>query len=129
LLSPTSADDINRRLIGEIERAGGRVDGVFMCPHTPADQCDCRKPKPGLFLQAARQLSLDVQRSLAIGDRWFDLLAARAAGISRLGLVTTGLGAGELLLPRPPELETVPVYASLADALAELAVNGSGAIP
>ena len=121
LFSRAEADDINRRLLGEIERAGGRIDGVFICPHTPSDNCDCRKPKPGLFLQAAHQLSLDMPQSLAIGDRWFDLLAARAAGISRLGLVTTGLGASELLLPRPPEMETVPVFASLAEALAVLA--------
>ena len=53
LFSQAEAESINQRLIGEIERAGGRIDGVFMCPHTPNDGCDCRKPKPGLFMQAA----------------------------------------------------------------------------
>ncbi len=122
--SQAEADAINRRLIDEIERAGGRIDGVFICPHTPNDNCDCRKPKPGLFLQAARQLALDLPRSIAIGDRWFDLQAAHAAGVPRLALVKTGLGAGELLQPTPPELGEVSIYTSLAEAFEKLAENG-----
>jgi D-glycero-D-manno-heptose 1,7-bisphosphate phosphatase len=125
LFSQAEADSINQRLIGEIERAGGRIDGVFMCPHTPHDNCDCRKPKPGLFLQASRQLAIDLTRSIAIGDRWFDLQAAHAAGIPRLSLVKTGLGAGELLQPKPPILGEVSIYTTLAEAFEKLAESGN----
>lgn len=124
LFSQVEADAINQQLIGEIERAGGHIDGVFMCPHTPEENCNCRKPKPGLFLQAARQLSLELNSSIAIGDRWFDLQAAHAAGVPRLALVTTGQGARELLHPRPPELGEVPAYTTLSEALEDLVVNG-----
>ena len=44
----------NARLKVLIENAGGRVDGIFLCPHAPEAECDCRKPRPGLLLQAAK---------------------------------------------------------------------------
>jgi D-glycero-D-manno-heptose 1,7-bisphosphate phosphatase len=47
LISSEVAWAINRRLVSVIEDAGGRIDGVFMCPHAPQDRCACRKPKPG----------------------------------------------------------------------------------
>ena len=82
--------------------AGGvRLDGIYYCPHhTEASveeyrlDCDCRKPKPGMVLQAARDLDLDLPRSFVVGDRWLDVgLAARAG--TRGILVRTGYGATE----------------------------------
>ena len=86
---------INRRLWEEIEYAGGRIDGIYMCPHKPEDDCNCRKPRPGLIEQAARDLSIDLQSSLLVGDMFTDLLAGKAAGVARLALVRTGLGASQ----------------------------------
>jgi D-glycero-D-manno-heptose 1,7-bisphosphate phosphatase len=57
------------------------LDGVYVCPHDNDQQCECRKPKPGLILQAAEEHRLDLVRSCLIGDRWVDLAAAEAAGI------------------------------------------------
>ena len=57
------------------------VDAVYFCPHDNEQECECRKPKPGLILQAAAEQRLDLIRSCLIGDRWVDLGAAQAAGI------------------------------------------------
>jgi D-glycero-D-manno-heptose 1,7-bisphosphate phosphatase len=56
------------------------VDAIEVCYHTNADNCDCRKPKPGMLLRAAERLGLDCARSIMVGDRWSDVEAAKAAG-------------------------------------------------
>ena len=55
-------------------------DDVFICPHDDADQCSCRKPKPGMLLDAARKWALDLKASYFIGDTWKDMEAGKAAG-------------------------------------------------
>ena len=59
---------------------GGRVDAVFFCPHTPEDNCDCRKPKPGMMLEIGRRYGVDLKLVPAAGDTLRDLFAAQAAG-------------------------------------------------
>jgi D-glycero-D-manno-heptose 1,7-bisphosphate phosphatase len=83
------------------------IDGHYYCPHSPdADveayrtECDCRKPKPGLALRAAKDLDIDLSRSVVIGDRWRDIAVANAIG-ARAVLVKTGYGATEALRPQP----------------------------
>jgi D-glycero-D-manno-heptose 1,7-bisphosphate phosphatase len=120
IISLEQAWEINHRLVELIRQAKGRIDGVYMCPHAPMDECDCRKPKPGLFLQAARQYAVDLSNSLMIGDALSDLLAAQAAGISRLALVRSGRGAAQELLPRPPGMKPFLVFDTFADALDKL---------
>ena len=61
-------------------RAELPVDDIFICPHTEEAACDCRKPKPGLILEAARKWEVDLNHSIMIGDRWRDVEAGRAAG-------------------------------------------------
>jgi len=105
LISLETAQEINDRLAEVINAHGGRVDGVYTCPHKPEDGCDCRKPKPGLLLRAARDLSLDLHRSWMIGDAWSDLLAGQAAGVRGAVMVKTGRGKAQVLRPRPIELQ------------------------
>jgi len=93
IISRNTACEINKHLVEEIVRAGGRIDGVFMCPHSPDDDCDCRKPRPGLILQAAKDLLIDLEHSIMIGDALADLQAGQAAGVQSLVLVRTGRGA------------------------------------
>ena len=59
---------------------GGRIDAVFFCPHTPEEECDCRKPKPGMLLDIGRRYGADLAQVPMVGDTLRDLLAARAAG-------------------------------------------------
>jgi len=112
--------DINQRLVKVIETAGGRVDGVYMCPHAPDEDCDCRKPKPGLFFQAAEDLSIDLKRSIMIGDALSDILAGQAAGIRQTVLVLTGQGAAQLQLPPPIGIDDYGIFKTLAEALSGL---------
>jgi D-glycero-D-manno-heptose 1,7-bisphosphate phosphatase len=120
IISLETAQGINTGLVAEIERSGGRIDAVFMCPHAPEAGCDCRKPRPGLFFQAAQALSLDLSRSVMIGDAITDLQAAQAAGVSRLILVRTGRGARQEHLPEAALLNVFQVCEDLAGALAGL---------
>lgn len=104
LVLQAHADEINRRLINLIHHRGGQVDGVYMCPHKPDDDCSCRKPRPGLLLQAARELTLDLQHSWMIGDAWSDLQAGQRAGVRQTILLKTGRGAEQLQQPCPEEI-------------------------
>jgi D-glycero-D-manno-heptose 1,7-bisphosphate phosphatase len=56
------------------------LDDIVVCPHDDADGCDCRKPKPGMLVDAAARLGLDLEASFMVGDRWRDVEAGRNAG-------------------------------------------------
>jgi D-glycero-D-manno-heptose 1,7-bisphosphate phosphatase len=56
------------------------IDAVLVCPHDDIDNCVCRKPKPGLLLQAMERLDIDLEKSFMVGDRWRDVAAGHAAG-------------------------------------------------
>lgn len=92
--SEATVQAIHARMLAEVERAGGRIDAVYFCPHTPDDQCDCRKPQPGLYRRAARELNIDLTQSIVIGDAFADIAAAHAIG-ARPILVLTGRGASQ----------------------------------
>jgi histidinol-phosphate phosphatase family protein len=91
LAAEATVREIHARMIAEVERAGGRIDAVYYCPHLPEENCACRKPQPGLYLRAARDLDLDLARSLVVGDAFADVAAAAAIGAQPI-LVLTGLG-------------------------------------
>jgi len=56
------------------------VDEIAVCPHDDSDDCACRKPKPGMLLEAARRAKIDLHESFVVGDRWRDIDAGRAVG-------------------------------------------------
>jgi len=92
---------VNGELSAQLERAGARLDGLYVCPHHPTEGaapyrmlCDCRKPSPGLLLRAAEDLGLDLTRSIVVGDKPSDLEIAPKVG-ARSVLVLTGYGLGE----------------------------------
>ncbi|MEO6463381.1 MAG: HAD-IIIA family hydrolase [Candidatus Eisenbacteria bacterium] len=91
VLTAAQVDAVNARLLLFLQAEGVAVDGLFLCPHAPADGCDCRKPAPGLLLQARDALDLDLEGSWLVGDSAHDMAAARAAGVHPL-LVLTGWG-------------------------------------
>lgn len=76
---------------------GVDLDGIYYCPHHPTDgvgkyqqQCDCRKPMPGMLLAAQKELKIDMARSYMVGDKVDDLKAGIAAGVGKKVLVRTG---------------------------------------
>jgi D-glycero-D-manno-heptose 1,7-bisphosphate phosphatase len=83
--------DIHARMTLAIERAGGRVDAIYYCPHLPEENCNCRKPQPGMYLRAAQEFDLDLARSYVVGDALADVAAAQAIGAQPV-LVLTGRG-------------------------------------
>ena len=86
---------VNQRLVELLRAEGVEVAGIYACPHTEADGCDCRKPAPGLAQAAARALHLDLGEAIVAGDRTSDLELARRLGVPGF-LVLTGQGAATL---------------------------------
>lgn len=117
LISLKTANEINSRLVKLIHHHGGQVDGVYMCPHKPEDDCICRKPKPGLLLQAAKDLSLDLQSSWMIGDAWSDVQAGQLAGVRQAMLLKTGRGQEQLSQSRPNDVVKPLIFDNLMLAL------------
>lgn len=79
---------LHRHMAAEIAAGGGKIEKFYYCPHLPtgtvteyAVDCDCRKPKPGLILQALQEYAVDMEKSFLIGDKKRDVEAAEAAGI------------------------------------------------
>ena len=71
---------------------GGFIKDIMFCPHTPEEDCDCRKPKPGMISAAVEKHGIDLRRSVMIGDSAKDILCARNAGVASAVLVRTGNG-------------------------------------
>jgi D-glycero-D-manno-heptose 1,7-bisphosphate phosphatase len=99
LVRAREVDHIHARLFEAIEELGGRVDGCYICPHSPDDRCNCRKPAPGLIQRAASDLHLDLGSSFFVGDAVTDMEAAHSAGVHGI-LVLTGRGREQVhMLP------------------------------
>jgi histidinol-phosphate phosphatase family protein len=79
-MTEQSLSEIHERMKEEAEKAGGRIEAIYFCPHNWDDGCECRKPKPGLLFQAQRDYHLDLSRTWFIGDDERDGQAAEAAG-------------------------------------------------
>ena len=80
LLSVETLNKIHEKLQSYLERYDTSFDGVYFCPHTPSENCECRKPKPGLILQAVIDFQIDLSESYMIGNSETDIHAARNAG-------------------------------------------------
>lgn len=73
--------EMHQKIIREISEKGGRIDGVYYCPHLPEDNCSCRKPKTGLVEKAMRDFDIDLKESFVIGNDDKDIGLARNLGI------------------------------------------------
>lgn len=80
LLSVETLNKIHEKLQMYLKKDNTSFDGIYFCPHTPYENCECRKPKPGLILQAVNDFSIDISQSFMIGDSKKDIKAAKSAG-------------------------------------------------
>jgi D-glycero-D-manno-heptose 1,7-bisphosphate phosphatase len=80
LISAVQADAVHARIVELLAAEGVRLAAAYYCPHGPGDGCGCRKPAPGLLLQAARERGLDLGASVMVGDKTGDVEAGMAAG-------------------------------------------------
>jgi len=106
---------MHKKMSRMLEQYSGHVEAIFFCPHGPKDNCDCRKPKPGLLRDIASRYQCDLNDVPFIGDTISDVRAARAAGAKPV-LVRTGKGERTLASADARELENIPVYENLAAA-------------
>jgi len=93
MIDMSAVNAVHARMHQMLQAQGGRIDAVFFCPHTPEDNCDCRKPKPGLLLDIGRRYGLDLADVPVVGDTLRDLQAAEAAGCEP-HLVLSGRASG-----------------------------------
>ncbi len=114
LVTRTEVDEINAALSTQLSVCGGRIERFFLCPHAPDAGCMCRKPSPGLILEARAAFDFDPTRTWLVGDDLRDIEAARRAGC-RPALVLTGKGTRNLRLAHG-----VPKFVDLADFCAFL---------
>ncbi|MBI5255063.1 MAG: D-glycero-beta-D-manno-heptose 1,7-bisphosphate 7-phosphatase [Burkholderiales bacterium] len=80
MIDMASVNAVHAHMNRKLMAVGGRIDAVFFCPHTPEDQCDCRKPQPGLMKDIAKRYGIDLRLVPMVADTLRDLEAARAAG-------------------------------------------------
>lgn len=92
LVTKQSLDTIFANMKDAVSHYGGKIEAILHCPHIPEDQCDCRKPKPGLLYQARDRYGLELGATVMIGDSLKDMQCARAAGCGQVILVRTGYG-------------------------------------
>ncbi len=126
-------DRVHATLTRWLQERGARLDGIYVCRHHPKEgsppwraDCECRKPRPGLLLQAAREHGVDLASSYVVGDTVLDLEAASNAGATGI-LVQTGYGKGDLEFRiRPRGLEPAHVAADLLDAVTWILAREAG---
>lgn len=117
-------EQVHDKMNQELAVVNAHVDGIFICPHHPEAKeekfridCDCRKPKTGLFDQASVALDIDLQQSYLVGYRWSDLKAAVKCGAVPV-LVLTGYGAGDHAYIGPSqEVQPAFVAQNLSEAV------------
>lgn len=111
LINSSQLEDLHKRMCDELARGSGIIDAVYYCPHDFAPPCDCRKPKPGMLLQAAREHDIDLAASWMIGDSARDTGAGKNAGCRTIRLLEDG---------EAPDAKADVVAASLLEAAAKV---------
>jgi len=92
LFDMATLNAINDKMMEMVFRQGGRIDALFFCPHTAAEECNCRKPRTGMLEEIAARFHTDLKGVPSIGDSLKDLQAAETVGAQPI-LVLTGKGA------------------------------------
>jgi D-glycero-D-manno-heptose 1,7-bisphosphate phosphatase len=118
LMDAAQLEDIMAHMRAQAAAAGGPIDAVFYCPHAPDDDCDCRKPRPGLLIAAVTASGIETVQTLFAGDDVRDVEAAQAAGVAPV-LLRTGKGARAEAQLRNRGI-TLPIYDNLLHFAREL---------
>jgi len=119
MMTQDTFNAIHAKMMLAIEQSGGFIAHVAYCPHRPEENCDCRKPKPGMVIDTLSALNLSEQpeTALFIGDSFRDVEAANAAGVKAL-LVQSGYGDADAILERSRRLQPeIHASADLAAAV------------
>lgn len=80
LMSEEDLKEIHSKMEESLNKSGAKINGIYYCPHEMKDNCDCRKPKPGMLIRAAKEHCFDLKKSTFIGDDEKDYLVSKAVG-------------------------------------------------
>ncbi|MEW6179808.1 MAG: HAD-IIIA family hydrolase [Chloroflexota bacterium] len=105
ILSFEKYNEISQYIQKVILSHGGKIEKIYFCPHAPFENCECRKPKPGLILEAIKKYNHNIHNTMLIGDARSDIEAGYAAGIRNLYFVKTGRGNKQL-----PFIKELPYF-------------------
>ena len=122
LITEEIAQNINNFILEKIQSANGIIDGIYLCPHHPKTHCVCRKPNPGMLIQAAAELKLDLENSWLVGDAITDIQAAIAANVKPV-MVGTGRGTEQAANLNSDKLAHVPFVKDLYEAIEDILSN------
>ena len=114
LFDMATLNSINDKMLEMVFQAGGRIDAVFYCPHAAEQECACRKPNSGLFLEIAQRYNVSLGGVPAVGDSLRDLQAAEAVGAQPMLVLT---GKGEKTQKENELPEGTLVFADLTEAV------------
>ena len=88
VITQQQLEEVTKRMLQEVEAAGGHIEDVAYCPHRPEERCGCRKPAPGLLLKLAEKHNIDLSSAWMVGDLAMDVEAGKAAGCKTAVLKT-----------------------------------------
>ena len=117
LFTVEALNAIHMKMNTHLAQFGGIIDAVFFCPHIPEDNCNCRKPKPGLYNDISERLRVSLNKVFCVGDKMTDIQAIQSAG-GKPVLVRTGKGQSEIDQGLVPE--GIPIYRNLAQFVDEI---------
>lgn len=119
ILTLETAVSLNERILDVVRSQNGRIDAAYICPDAPGTSL-CRKPEPGMLLQAATDHDIDLSQSIMIGDALTDVQAGQRAGVKTAVLLRTGRGNAQAARPLAQQLPPFLTYDDLSAALSDL---------
>jgi D,D-heptose 1,7-bisphosphate phosphatase len=130
LITEQEAMSINQEIVNRLKEQGAIIDAVYFCPHHPKGtvekysvSCQCRKPLPGMLLQASRELNIDLRNSYMIGDRISDIKAGNLAGCKKTIGVKTGYACNDGFKDAIPDMIVSDFYEAVIKILGEKTEN------
>ena len=105
---------IHEKMKKELKKFNANIDYISYCPHKPEDNCKCRKPKPGMYIEIGKLYNYDLNNAIVVGDSERDIVAAEKVGAKSM-LVLTGKGKKTIKERNLPERTTV--YKNLAEVV------------
>ena len=114
LFDEKTLNAIHAKMHNETQKAGGKIEAIYFCPHQASDLCECRKPKAGLLREFAADYNVDLSEIAFVGDSLRDIQAAQNAGAKPM-LVKTGNGS-KTLQNNPQFLTSLLTFENLYDA-------------
>ncbi len=125
MVTQATLDDMFRRMTSAVRAAAGDILDIFFCPHTPKEDCACRKPRPGMILKAQRRYGIDLSRTYMVGDNAKDIQCARNAGCGSAILVRTGSDMEAMEILDSKQIQPDFIAADLLEAARWITESGA----